>query len=83
MKKIQNFLLLSILMMACTAKAQDNAGLRLPAGFSATLFANNIGSSRHIAITPSGVVFAKLNAPNKDGKSIIRLAYANNDGVAD
>jgi glucose/arabinose dehydrogenase len=83
MKKIQNFLLLSILMMACTAKAQDNAGLRLPAGFSATLFANNIGSSRHIAITPSGVVFAKLNAPNKDGKSIIRLADANKDGVAD
>lgn len=70
-------------MMACTAKAQDNAGLRLPAGFSATLFANNIGSSRHITITPSGVVFAKLNAPNKEGKAIIRLEDSNKDGIAE
>lgn len=83
MKKIQALLSLSILLMACTAKAQDNAGLRLPTGFSATLFANNIGSSRHITITKSGVVFAKLNAPNKDGKAIIRLEDTNKDGVAD
>ena len=69
--------------MACTAKAQDNAGLRLPAGFSATLFANNIGSSRHITITPSGVVFAKLNAPNKEGKAIVRLEDTNKDGIAE
>ena len=65
--------------MACTVNAQDNAGLRLPAGFSATLFANNIGSSRHISITKSGIVFAKLNAPNKEGKAIIRLEDANKD----
>jgi len=63
--------------------AQNNAGLRLPQGFSATLFASNIGAARHIAITPSGVVFAKLNAPNKEGKSIIRLEDANKDGVAE
>ena len=83
MKKIQNLFLLSIIMMACTVNAQDNAGLRLPAGFSATLFANNIGSSRHISITKSGIVFAKLNAPNKEGKAIIRLEDANKDGIAD
>jgi hypothetical protein len=60
MKKIQNLFLLSIIMMACTVNAQDNAGLRLPAGFSATLFANNIGSSRHISITKSGIVVKPL-----------------------
>jgi glucose/arabinose dehydrogenase len=83
MKKIQNLFLLSIIMMACTVHAQDNAGLRLPAGFSATLFANNIGSSRHISITKSGIVFAKLNSPNKEGKAIVRLEDANKDGVAE
>ncbi len=83
MKKIQNLFLLSIIMMACTVHAQDNAGLRLPAGFSATLFANNIGSSRHISITKSGIVFAKLNSPNKEGKAIVRLEDANKDGIAE
>jgi len=83
MKKGTQILFLSLVVFSIGAMAQDNAGLKLPTGFKASLFANNIGSARHIAITPSGVVFAKLNYPNKEGNAIIRLEDVNKDGVAD
>ena len=63
--------------------AQNNAGLSLPEGFSANLFAQNIGNPRHITITKNGVMFAKLNSPNKEGKSILRLEDADKDGTAE
>ena len=83
MKRQILFLNIALCLLTKAAGAQDNAGLSLPAGFKANLYANNIGSARHIAITKSGVVFAKLNNPNKDGNAIIRLEDTNNDGVAD
>jgi len=83
MKKIIYFLFLFLFCIGIFANAQDNAGLTLPAGFKANLFAENIGGARHIAITKNGVVFAKLNRANKQGKSIIRLEDTNKDGVAD
>src|SRR5690349_13853775 len=35
----------------------DDAGLKLPAGFCATVFADGIGHARHIVVSPSGVVY--------------------------
>lgn len=35
----------------------DDSGLRLPPGFCATLFADDIGHARHLAIAPNGVVY--------------------------
>jgi glucose/arabinose dehydrogenase/mono/diheme cytochrome c family protein len=35
----------------------DDAGLRLPAGFCATVFADGIGHARHLVVAPSGVVY--------------------------
>jgi glucose/arabinose dehydrogenase/mono/diheme cytochrome c family protein len=35
----------------------DDSGLRLPAGFCATVFADNLGHARHLVVTPSGVVY--------------------------
>ena len=67
MKKGVSILSLLILSLSIMGKAQENAGLKLPVGFKASLYANNIGSARHIAITKSGVIFAKLNNPNKEG----------------
>ena len=80
-----NFIALCFLCLIASiaVSAQNNAGLSFPAGFKATKFADSIGSARHIAITKNGVLFAKLMSPNKEGKSIIRLQDANNDGVAD
>jgi len=76
MKKGIYLLLLSI-SIHFLANAQDNAGLTLPTGFKANLFAENIGSARHIAISKNGVVFAKLNRADKQGRTIIRLADEN------
>lgn len=81
MKKGVYYLLL--LTMPTLLNAQDNAGLTLPNGFKAHLFAENIGTARHIAISQNGVVFAKLNRADKEGRSIIRLEDANKDGISD
>ena len=83
MKNLKPIFLFVVVILALNLNAQSNAGLKLPEGFKATLFADTIGSARHIAVTKSGVVFAKLMYPNKAGKSIIRLEDANKDGIAD
>jgi glucose/arabinose dehydrogenase len=58
----------------------DNAGLKLPAGFGALKAADNTGRARHIAVTPMGDIYIKLNRPNKEGNGIIYLHDANGDG---
>ena len=46
---------------AAKAKSQtcpnDDSGLKLPAGFCATVFADGIGHARHMAVAPDGVVY--------------------------
>jgi glucose/arabinose dehydrogenase/mono/diheme cytochrome c family protein len=37
--------------------AHDDSGLKLPAGFCATIFAEGIGHARHLVVAPSGVVY--------------------------
>ena len=36
---------------------KDDSGLKLPAGFCATVFADGIGHARHIVVAPNGVVY--------------------------
>src|ERR1700678_1350088 len=36
---------------------QDDSGLKLPAGFCATVFADGIGHARHLVVAPNGVVY--------------------------
>src|SRR5580692_5738033 len=36
---------------------QNDSGLKLPAGFCATIFADGIGHARHLVVAPNGVVF--------------------------
>jgi glucose/arabinose dehydrogenase/mono/diheme cytochrome c family protein len=47
---------------AAEAKSQacpnDDTGLQLPAGFCATVFADNIGHVRHMVVTPGGILYA-------------------------
>ena len=40
-----------------TACANDDSGLKLPAGFCATVFADGIGHARHIVVGLTGVVY--------------------------
>jgi hypothetical protein len=37
--------------------ANDDSGLKLPAGFCATVFADNIGHARHMVAAPNGVLY--------------------------
>src|SRR5207253_7637951 len=37
--------------------AADNGGITLPAGFCATVFADDIGHARHLVVAPNGVVY--------------------------
>ncbi|MGH8218433.1 MAG: c-type cytochrome [Steroidobacteraceae bacterium] len=36
---------------------QSDAGLKLPAGFCASIFADNIGHARHMVVAPNGVLY--------------------------
>jgi glucose/arabinose dehydrogenase/mono/diheme cytochrome c family protein len=48
---------------AATAQTQskvcpnDDSGLKLPAGFCATVFADGIGHARHMVVAPSGILY--------------------------
>jgi glucose/arabinose dehydrogenase len=59
-----------------------NGGITLPPGFSASVFADNLGKARHIVVNSNGDVYTKIDAL-KDGHGILRLRDANKDGIAE
>ena len=68
----------------------DNAGLTLPAGFCATVFADNLGHPRHIAVAPNGVVYVNTwsgryygNDQPPPGGFLVALRDTTGDGRAD
>jgi glucose/arabinose dehydrogenase len=74
----------------------DNAGLTLPAGFCATVFADSIAHGRHVAVAANGDVYVTLEAtppsPEKQASSVAKqeraaavaaLRDTNHDGHAD
>ena len=72
----------------------DNAGLKLPSGFCATIFADSVRGARHLTIAPNGDVFVAarnsrgqkdggvfvLRDTTGDGKADVRVKYGNNGG---
>ena len=64
--------LLAFHQKAALAADPNNAGLKLPAGFGALVVAETGGHARHLAVTPQGVIYVKLNSP-KNGKGILTL----------
>ncbi|NCD71990.1 PQQ-dependent sugar dehydrogenase [Mucilaginibacter agri] len=80
----------ALLSFTCVDKMQvetnhaDNAGLKLPAGFKANVIAENLGTARHITVTPEGDIYVKINynaRRNKDAKGIVVL-HDNGNGPA-
>jgi glucose/arabinose dehydrogenase len=59
----------------------DNAGLTLPDGFCATVFADLEGRPRHLAVAADGTVYA--NTSGTPGGSLVALKDTNGDGKAD
>ena len=65
--------------------APDNGGIMLPDGFCATIFADNLGKARHIAVTPKGYVFIAVMPamPGGTDDRVVALFDADDDGVAE
>jgi glucose/arabinose dehydrogenase/mono/diheme cytochrome c family protein len=70
---------------ACT----NDAGLTLPAGFCASIFADNLGHVRHMAMAPNGVLYVNTwsgsyyaNSPPPPGGFLIALRDTTGQGKA-
>lgn len=61
-----------------TACDNGNGGLNLPAGFCASVFADNVGPARHIVVTASGDIYTMLS-----GGVVLALRDTNGDGRSD
>jgi glucose/arabinose dehydrogenase len=68
-----------------------NAGLTLPAGFCATIFADSVAGARHVAVASNGDVYVAIQPPGaQPGKpapppsaAFVALRDTNHDGRAD
>src|SRR5690349_10307428 len=63
-------------------KPAADAGITVPGGFKAVIFADTVGRSRHLTVDPLGNVFVKLERL-KNGNGIVKLQDNNQDGKAD
>jgi glucose/arabinose dehydrogenase/mono/diheme cytochrome c family protein len=48
----------------------DDAGLKLPPGFCATVFADGIGHARHLVVSPAGLVYVNTWSGTYYGKDV-------------
>jgi glucose/arabinose dehydrogenase len=66
-----------------------NGGIRLPPGFCASVFADNLGHARQLAVAPGGVVYvntwssAYTKYDNARGGFVVALKDADGDGHAE
>src|ERR1700737_1157065 len=75
---------------AATSCRGDAAGITLPDGFCATIFADNIGHARQMAVTPDGTLYVNTwsgiyynNDTVPAGGFIVALKDKNGNGRAD
>jgi len=68
----------------------DDSGLKLPAGFCATIFADDVGHARHMVVAPSGVLYVNTwsgryyaNDPPHAGGFLVALQDKTGAGKAD
>jgi glucose/arabinose dehydrogenase len=76
-----------VFLISCQSNSKkvsdaDNAGLKLPDGFSAMIYADNLGNTRHLAIHSNNDVYASLSHSNNGG-GIVCLRDEDSDGRAD
>lgn len=66
------------------ACAPDDGGIALPDGFCATVFAEDLGRPRHMAIRHDGTMFVMVR-PGRDGEAggLVALRDEDGDGVAE
>lgn len=69
---------------------RSDAGLKLPSGFCASIFAENIGHARHMVVAPNGVLYVNTwsgryyaNSPPPTGGFLVALQDTSGQGRAD
>lgn len=76
-------------LAACGGSGQDvqspagGVGIALPAGFTATIFADGLPTPRHIAVNGNGDVYVTLRGGQQTEGGIAALRDTNGDGVRD
>jgi glucose/arabinose dehydrogenase/mono/diheme cytochrome c family protein len=72
-----------------SACPNDDSGLTLPPGFCATVFADDVGHARHMAVAPNGVVYVNTwsgryygNSGDRAGGFLVALQDTNGSGKA-
>src|SRR5581483_11779681 len=70
--------------------ANDDSGLKLSPGFCATIFADNLGHARHMAVAPNGVVYVNTwsgryydNKNTPEGGFLVALQGKSSTGKAE
>jgi glucose/arabinose dehydrogenase len=71
---------LAVAQTAAAKCAPGNAGIKVPAGFCVTVFADSVRGARQLAVAPNGDVFVSV-----EGRTggVVALRDANHDGKAD
>src|SRR5690242_14363359 len=59
-----------------------DVGITLPPGFCATLFADDLGTARHMVVAPDGVLYVALQSEDRGG-TIVALRDSKATGHAD
>jgi glucose/arabinose dehydrogenase len=77
MARIVSLSLASLLAVAPAAHAQAVDGLKLPAGFTATVVQEGLGAGRHLAVDANGVIYIN----SRDG--LVAMRDTNGDGKVD
>ena len=81
---------LAVAQAAGDGCAGNNAGLKLPPGFCATVFADDLGHPRHMVAAPDGVLYVNTwsgsyfgNSPTPPGGFLVALQDTKGSGTAD
>jgi glucose/arabinose dehydrogenase len=67
---------------AAQPACDKDSGITLPPGFCATVFADDLGTARHMVAAADGVLYVALQSENKGG-SIVALRDSKGSGHAD
>jgi glucose/arabinose dehydrogenase len=89
MKNLAYLMIVFLLLIACNPKQnetikqdKDNAELKLPEGFSALVYADDIGNARHLAINDNGDVYVSLSKLKNNG-GVVCLRDEDKNGRAE
>jgi glucose/arabinose dehydrogenase len=63
------------------ACAPGNGGITLPAGFCASVVADNLGGARHLAVSSRGDLYVALRREGTPAGAVVALRDANGDGI--